>query len=105
MSEQRLIDAISFEKSLCDEAEAFLKLVTELAQNDPIQALKYATKCNAILEIAQKMFATPTVDAVSVVRCEDCVDGRYDRYSDCVFCENTAVSKQKCGFCDQGKRR
>lgn len=67
MAEQRPVDAIQFENCLCDEAETFLKLANELAQNDPIQALKYATKCGTLLEIAQKMFTTPSIDSVPVV--------------------------------------
>lgn len=47
----------------------------------------------------------PTVDAVEVVRCEDCMYGKVSDMKGCVWCTCYEIHKSLNGFCDYGERK
>ena len=93
-SKKRLIDA---DKLL----EIYKKWIPQLSSEEDGGDRRGVETCIAVLE------DMPTVDAVEVVRCKDCIK-RYDTdecpmcfVSDGKYCEFT----QDDGFCDRGERK
>ena len=55
----------------------------------------------------QHLMDAPTIDAVEVIRCEQCVHWSCYKYinSDFGMCREQVLLKRKNGFCDEGERK
>lgn len=53
--------------------------------------------------LANTLDAEPTVDAVPVTRCRDCIRGKdYNKDTDIVWCNNYVVEKVGSAYCEHG---
>ena len=97
----RLIDA---DQMAVDESEAYMSAQVQITDD-----LKWLVNFAAHSKIQKLIADTPTVDAVSVVRCKDCVNGTVfvnkqgAEYVDCVL-DDYSVRKPT-DYCSYGKRK
>ena len=50
--------------------------------------------------------SAPTVDAVPVVRCKDCLWGKWNQALwDSIYCENIGMDRDMNDYCSMGERR
>lgn len=92
------------------DADALKKLVKEFRDDAPhAQARQYV--CNVVLSMLGDENQTPTIDAVPVVRCRDCVNWAGDpakkpEYAGCWrYGAAHGIIVHENGFCDKGMRR
>lgn len=69
-------------------------------------ALWYRTfSCEDAADVRKEIEIAPTVDAVEVVRCKDCMH-RYTASNCVIFCtQHITVSAEDDDFCSYGERR
>ncbi len=94
----RLIDAYEFYKPF-EEGKKTLEAIGSVLPEELLDAV-----LKIYDEIKERLDATPTVDAVEVVRCKDCKHW----YSDAdtgMACEFTNMGQPKDGFCNWAERR
>ena len=97
----RLIDA---DQMAVDESEAYMSAQVQITDD-----LKWLVNFAAHSKIQKLIADTPTVDAVSVVRCKDCVKGTVfvnkqgAEYVDCVL-DDYSVRKPT-DYCSYGERK
>lgn len=86
---KRLIDADALMKEHCEGCK---KDVRDMCKTDPV--------CGSMMWVAE----APTVDAVEVIRCKDCINYGVNKpgYG---FCEDLAVMRKDCDFCSRGERK
>ena len=97
----RMIDA---DQMAVDESEAYMSAQVQITDD-----LKWLVNFSAHSKIQKLIADTPTVDAVPVVRCKDCVNGTVfvnkqgAEYVDCVL-DDYSVRKPT-DYCSYGKRK
>lgn len=56
--------------------------------------------------IAQMIQSAPTVDAVPVVQCKDCLWGKWNQALwDSIYCEYIGMDRDLNDYCSRGERR
>ena len=89
----RLIDA--------DALERWLEMC--YANENPLDYIKKAT----FAEFLAKVKASPTIDAVPVVRCGQCAKAKKfhnPQMGDLILCNEYRVFTDECGFCHNGAK-
>lgn len=105
MAEKRLIDA----NGIVAVAEhAYDAWNLDMAAADGKREINLVYKrqelCKAVKAVAENC---PTVDAVEVVRCRDCIKGHPElaMIKSGVWCVKYGKDFPECGFCSYGERR
>lgn len=85
------------------DADAFIEDIKTEAMNLYLDGMKGTPRPRSELyDIIDRIGEQPTVDAVMVVRCEDCKSG--DWSGECVYCLEHGCYMDKNSFCSEGKR-
>lgn len=75
-------------------------------EHDLVTAARYMTK-DQVLDVAYRVNKAPTIDAVSVVRCKDCMyhfDVRMFGHQSVIQCAIFDYIMQPDSYCDQGRQ-
>lgn len=62
------------------------------------------TLCTRLVSLQQILIA-PTIDAVPVVRCKDCIHWGMHKRLNVPWCFEMHIDKSEEGYCDSGERR
>lgn len=110
----RYVDADAYAAEMKTRQDACLELMNAAREmdNEEMYGQKSAA-FSVFVEAKLTLDAMPTVDAVPVVRCEDCLhhtdvypyDEEYElNPSNAVFCQHFEVIRDKNWFCADGER-
>lgn len=101
MDEQRLIDANALLQKAIEE-KRFVLHMEDLLRRDVIVQTAYK-------DLADFVNSAPTIDAVEVVRCKDCLsrEAHFKRNGEVYFyrCNYFDIEIEPLGFCSYGERK
>lgn len=64
------------------------------------------TNCETVSEVLTKLSKQPTIDAVPVVRCRECVSrGNSSNFPAMIYCKRLYCYKSPEGYCDEVQRK